>query len=197
MSLESSEFSTLKSSSLSPGRRLYDEAFGYYSHYFCLNFIEPIRTEILHLFSIFMQIGKLSFTQGPLMEKKEEEKLTQRLSDLNEAFLYGELRQPDFSIQLRKILDSFCENNITCQLICELMKLEQEVLLRKQRALTPNQKEEFKLICDQAFLKMRASLPHFICKAVTRGLSKLIGDSAIQMPLMSELKDCLQFLNFK
>jgi hypothetical protein len=134
MSSEYCEFSRLESSSLNAGRRLYDEAFSYYSEYFCLNFIEPIRAEILHLFSIYMQIGKLSFTQGPLMEKKEEEKLTQRLCDLHEAFLYGELRQHDLSIQLRKILDSFCQNNITCQLISELMKLEHEVLLRKKRA---------------------------------------------------------------
>jgi hypothetical protein len=197
MSSEYCEFSRLESSSLNAGRRLYDEAFSYYSEYFCLNFIEPIRAEILHLFSIYMQIGKLSFTQGPLMEKKEEEKLTQRLCDLHEAFLYGELRQHDLSIQLRKILDSFCQNNITCQLISELMKLEHEVLLRKKRALTPTQKEEFKLICEEAFLKIRGSLPQFISKAVSRGLSKLIADSTIEMPFMSEFKDCLQFLNFK
>lgn len=197
MSLEYSEFSSLQSSSLNPGRRLYDEAFNYYSEYFCLNFIEPIRAEILHLFSIYMQIGKLSLTQGPLMEKEEEEKLTHKLSDLHEAFLYGELRQHDLLVQLRKILDSFCENNITCQLICELMKLEHEVLLQKKKGLTPSQKEEFKIICDEAFLKMKASLPHFISKAVSRGLSKLIGDSPINIPFMSEFKDCLQFLNFK
>lgn len=197
MSSEYSEFSCFEKSSLNPGRRLYDEAFSYYSDYFFFNFIETIRVEILHLFSIYMQIGKLSFTQGPFMEEKEEEQLTQRLSDLNEAFLYGELRQHDLSIQLRKILDTFCESNVTCQLICHLMKLEHEVLLGKKRALTPTQIEEFKFICHDAFLKIRGSLPHFICKAVSRQLTKLIGDSNMKMPLISEFKDSLQFLNFK